>query len=227
MKELFTFRPGTCDENVFVDVFNRNQYRLPDSIGTQGPREAILDIGAHIGSFTQACLERGATRVISFEPEIQNFRFLCTHLEPEIGDGRVFPVRMAVWKPGSRFENLSDYLVEGEEINTGGAYLSACRKEGESSQDRSVACASLDEIVKWMEITKIPILKLDCEGAEMEILKSSNSISLVDRIVGEYHISESITTQSFKGLIESLGFQCEVDPNKDGRTGLFFANRNE
>jgi hypothetical protein len=58
----------------------------------------IVDVGAHVGSFTRACLDRGAGRVISCEPEFHE------HLRANLaayGD-RVTIVPKAIGGPDSR-----------------------------------------------------------------------------------------------------------------------------
>ncbi len=71
MSHSFTFRPGTCDEEVFHAVNACNEYRLPDSFR---PDDIILDIGTHIGSFCNAALERGAQHVYGFRSLYQELR---------------------------------------------------------------------------------------------------------------------------------------------------------
>jgi hypothetical protein len=58
--------------------------RLPERFS---PDDIIIDIGAHIGAFAYACLQRGAGRVIAFEPEPENYALpRLSLLTPENGD---------------------------------------------------------------------------------------------------------------------------------------------
>ena len=52
-----------------------------------------------------------------------------------------------------------------------------------------VQCISIDEIIENNNIDKIELLKIDCEGAEYEILYNSIYFknNIVQNIVGEFH----------------------------------------
>ena len=70
MSHPFTFRAGTCDEQVFRAVNVWNEYRLPRNFA---PDDIIVDVGTHIGSFCHAALERGSHHVYGFEAFGKNF----------------------------------------------------------------------------------------------------------------------------------------------------------
>lgn len=53
---------------VWANVYNRNEYELPDSLAGQ----TVVDLGGHIGSFARLCLDRGAQHVLSYEPLAEN-----------------------------------------------------------------------------------------------------------------------------------------------------------
>ena len=71
------YRPGTQDELAIREVLFGNEYRLPAKFGAD---DRIVDIGAHIGMFAVACLERGARRLWCYEPVQANFDLLDTNL---------------------------------------------------------------------------------------------------------------------------------------------------
>ena len=53
----FYARPETTDSAIFTNVVDDNEYNLPQSFE---PDDIVVDIGAHIGGFSYAALERGA-----------------------------------------------------------------------------------------------------------------------------------------------------------------------
>src|SRR5687768_16400036 len=90
---MFSFRPGTCDWNVYYNIVERNEYELPE---TFSPGDVILDIGAHIGSFSLACLRRGQVRVAAYEAVWENYSLAQAHLV-QFAD-RVSLTHAAVWR---------------------------------------------------------------------------------------------------------------------------------
>src|SRR5262245_45549865 len=89
----FIFRPGTMDEEIFHSVVTYNEYRLPDTLQAE---DIIVDIGAHIGSFCYAVLQRGARHVYGFEPEPGNYECAVRNLQA-FGD-HVHLYNEAIWR---------------------------------------------------------------------------------------------------------------------------------
>lgn len=72
-----TFRPDTCDELVFREVFDEDVYRLRDNDIRVAP---ALDLGANVGAFTIAALMLGCPHVHAVEPYEPNVLQLHTNL---------------------------------------------------------------------------------------------------------------------------------------------------
>lgn len=68
-------RKGTDDTRVFADL------KLYDSIPMQWA--VVLDLGAHIGAFAKYALDRGASRVLSVEPDAGNLVVLHRNLRED------------------------------------------------------------------------------------------------------------------------------------------------
>jgi len=176
---VFTFRPGTADSRIYGAVNGGNEYRLPEAFA---PADIIIDIGAHIGSFSFACLMRGAGRVVAFEAEAENFRLAQQHLR-EYGE-RVEVHNLAVWRsdrPDTAVFHSGYTGTDG--CNTGGGDVLF---QSESTTPRaSTQTISLDAILS--RFAHVRLLKLDCEGSEWPILLTSRMLDWVDAVCGEYH----------------------------------------
>lgn len=221
----FKFRQGTCDANVFHDVVERNEYKLPDKLPKD---DLILDVGGHIGSFTKACLNRGARRIIAFEPDPENYCLFRSNLAVEIGKGWVKIIPAAVSGANAQIQYLTHYLKNRREVNTGGASIFTGRG------DRPVPNINLDTFL----FNELPLqtrifLKLDCEGAEWEILFSlqRNQITRIQSICGEYHPhpkNENLDYVAMDQILKEADFnETFVKPHgnpKDG-LGLFWGKR--
>ena len=69
-------------------------------------------------------------------------------------------------------------------------------------------------------------LKLDCEGAEYEILYGAKDKVLrsIDRIAMEWHkFDASHNPERLSQYLESKGFSVNFKANRNGKTGLIFA----
>jgi FkbM family methyltransferase len=189
MSDVWTFRPGTLDRLVVNDVVCRNEYQLPDCFHAS---DVIIDVGAHIGCFAYAAIQRGSRQVHCYEPDRDNCRRTETHLREYLDAGWVQLSELAVWRSDRnddelRFDGYQPFPksfvgMEGI-INTGNG--SVLWGSGEV-----VAKVALDEAIDRITshgARRIRMLKLDCEGAEWPILLTSQRLHLVDEIVGEFH----------------------------------------
>ena len=125
----------------------------------------VVDIGAHMGTFS--CLAASMARdgrVLSYEPEPSNFALLEENLALNgFAHARAFN-RAVAGEAGARALHLSL-----KPTTTGGHSL---HRNGERSI--SVECTTLDAIVEENGLDRIDFLKLDCEGAELEILQAAS-----------------------------------------------------
>ena len=172
----FTFRGGTCDQSVFHDVCEKNEYGLPGRFKADA---LIIDIGAHIGSFSYACVQRGARRVLAFEPEPENFRLAKFNLHPFRRSVRL--TQKAVWRsdrhPGWLLH--SGYSQTDDNVNTGGGTVLLQPEDSPQHKRKElISTVSLDNILRPFKT--VQLLKLDCEGSEWPILFTSKLLGKVE-----------------------------------------------
>jgi FkbM family methyltransferase len=234
MDPAFRFRPGTSDEEIFRNVIEHNEYRLPDRFPTGA---IIIDIGAHIGSFAYAVSRRGAQRVYSFEADPDNHRLADENLRRFAPNVQLR--HAAVWRSDVRIDHLTISTCP-EPTNTGWREVF-----GDAGAAR-VPAIPLDEIIR--EVTndgrrRIHLLKIDCEGSEFPILMTSQLLHLVDRMVGEWHEIqteanpepipavarvagvERFGREELCQAIERFGFEFWSRHYPPSRLGLFEARR--
>lgn len=189
------FRDGTTDADCWKGIVEGNEYNLPDTLPADG---LVVDIGAHIGSFVQACWNRGARNIIAFEANPTNWEMAFSNVGSLPG---VTVIHKAVGRSDDRFQEhvlIADYerFFDGR-INTGSGTLFP--RNG--TPTTKVRCARFHDIMPY---TDIELLKVDCEGSEWPILYTSN-LMRVKRIVGEYH---SIPPEHERAL--GLPYQCNA-----------------
>lgn len=199
-------RHGTWDRDIFDTVVRDNKYGLPAAFS---PEDVIIDIGAHIGAFSLACLERGAGLVIAVEPEPENFRVLCGNLARHIASGRLVAVNAAVGDG----EGQAGLVCPSEKLNTGGWTT-------RPDDDGPVQVLSLGFLVE----EDVRLIKFDCEGDELRILRDDCYFwDAVDEVVGEYHNCQGAAVRDAL-LAKQTGFDVTLGNDNDGH-GIFIAKR--
>jgi FkbM family methyltransferase len=212
---LLEARPRTLDAAVLKDVFFHQIYGQHG--GSIQDNWIILDIGAHIGAFSASAARaaRGVT-VYAFEPAPENLELLSNNIaRNRLSNVRLSPQAVSGQR-GVRQLHLSDSPA-GHSLH------------GTAPADRqlSVESVTLEEILSRHAIESVDLLKMDCEGAEYEILETASpeTLSRIRRIAMEVHtLDESRTPARLAALLESLGFNVTVE-SKDDSTAMIWAGR--
>ncbi|GAB0117018.1 hypothetical protein Acid7E03_10900 [Acidisoma sp. 7E03] len=151
-------RLRTSDVPVFAQVFIEGQYHSPHL-----PTDAatILDLGSNVGyAAVSFALRYPGARLLAVEPESGNFAALQQNTAA-LG-ARVQALRAAVW--------TRDGSINLHTQDAGGAPLDAW---GFQVSDRPAAmqtpCFSLQSLCDRLDAETIDILKVDIEGAELEV----------------------------------------------------------
>jgi FkbM family methyltransferase len=213
---------------LIADNVLRGEYGALDVRG-----KLVVDVGAHIGAFAILAAEQGASRVLAFEPDAENFRLLSFNASrhPAI-EAR----RAAVWR-SDRHEAVLSWRASSNARNTGGGTVIAGRAIAGVPVDPSVChdvdAVALDAIID--EAGRVGLLKIDAEGSEYPILATSRRLDRVEAIVGEWHDVDGLdasmelpgldawTGDALMDLLEERGYTIET--MADGAAGRFRAMR--
>jgi FkbM family methyltransferase len=213
-------------EHVYASIVYLDEYRLGDC--RFDPDDVIIDVGAHIGTFSYLCHTKGSRAIYCFEPAERNFELLQSNLGSLPG---VHLSRTAVWRSDSERPlelTLSGAAGENTGANSllaGGQIIDFPAQALIGSSREKVSALPLDEILGRFE--HVTLLKIDCEGSEFPILLTSRQLHRVKRIVGEVHEIElammpvldpgsrvegydSYRLEDLVRRLESLGFSVEV-----------------
>ena len=211
-------RGGTADVRVFKDVF------LKDTYGVVGPEtlECVVDIGGHIGLFAIHA-SRFAGRVISVEPMPANTELFRRNVA-EAGRENIELVECAVAGKAGTLE----MFVSGNP-----AGHSAVRSlADDAGVSRTVRACTLAQLFEKRQVTRCSLLKMDCEGAEYEILHGTgpDTLASIDRLSLEYHDvgvqNPGHTAQGLVQLLSRAGFRVRCSPSRHRpRLGRLLAER--
>jgi FkbM family methyltransferase len=208
---------------IWEDLFYDRDYRI-------GPDDIVVDIGANIGIFSLFAAHRGAT-VYSVEPDEHNFRLLCSNVERNGLCRKVHPFCCAVAKNDG---TIALYVPEAQGLCASGLITTSLTQiENLSGNDQSrvsitrVKSVSLPSLFRKIGEPKITLLKLDTEGAELDILAGANADDLrgVERVVMETHAAYA--ERELYHLVRRLGFEVITFEKLTGpfSTGYLYAVR--
>ena len=200
-------RPGTEDVPTFQSMIADDEYGLRETRFVA--EEVIVDIGAHIGCFALSAWQRGSRNIHAYEPQPDNFRLLALNAEKLPG---VHPYQVAVQgQSGQVF--LSNTSLQD--------YWTLHTRTGMEPTAVAVGAVSLDEIAAQTGF--IRLLKLDCEGAEFDILSKATCLTRIAQIIGEGH-GWAGTKEEFIAILKRNGFNVEIRKHETG-LWLFSARR--
>jgi len=148
--------------------------------------EIVVDIGANQGFFTCYVAAQGA-KVFAFEPFTESFQTLMENLEINQFSDQVIARPWAIGGKNGLAELLyTDWLGGGmNTIKSEFAKSTNINTLGSTE----VNCFTLPYIMDEFNIPKIRLCKIDCEGAELDILKQLDHkyLKRIDAFVLEYH----------------------------------------
>jgi FkbM family methyltransferase len=150
----------------------------------------FIDAGANVGTFSRKMLNafRIAT-IVAFEPVPQTFAVLKRRMA---GFPQIRPVQAALGEqPGSATMHL--YAQSG--------WNRIVSETDTNSETVIVDVTTIDEFCERMNLTKISLLKTDCEGYDNKVVRGADRMLRAGRVDAVY---------------------CEVNFRRDGAHGDFF-----
>lgn len=199
-------RPTTtsmADLFVIKEVFIHETYQ--DILTLIGSKPLnVVDIGANLGSFCIWLHHRiGLNRAYCFEPEADSFKLLNFNLAHN-RCSTVQPTQAAMGGWARTAE------IQLNESSPGGTSLYGERPFSSRKSATIIKVLAFDE---WLASVpeSFDLLKLDCEGAEWEILRKcgKNTFPKFRVVVAEVHDDPEgkHRVDEFKPLMEELGFR--------------------
>ena len=198
-------RVRSTDLMALTNVWMVNEYDVEDF--EINVNDTIIDIGAHVGLFSLLVSQLCKTgKILSFEPARENFDLFVSNLKLNHVKN-ILPFNMVVSKNSGR----SNLFLNNDQ--------SAHSIFSKSSESVNVESISLQKIFEDNKISSCKLLKLDCEGAEYEIIDSLplEYLGRIQNLVIEYHSADT-KPELVKNLIlkiKNAGFKIETRPHHD------------
>jgi len=183
-----------------------------DSLLAALPKGAVfLDVGAHIGIFTmKASRQVGPQgRAVAFEPNPETLAML----RDNVAANRMDNVTVEGIACTDKEQELTLYAAPV--INTGASSLSqsnAAYGDGQAPRPFQVRGRPIDDVVRELNLTHVDAIKIDVEGAELQVLRGAVETlkrfhpKIVIEIVPAQLASFHTTPEEVASLIKSTGY---------------------
>jgi FkbM family methyltransferase len=162
---------------------NHNVYNFDNINFKQG--DVVIDIGANIGMVSLLLAKKYPfLKIYAFEPVKDTYENFKSNIKlNNIPDSTITAYNMAVTKDGRDICMSHDPLFSGKSNMFNLSNNILCKKINH------VKSITLDEIFKQDNISEVKLLKIDCEGAEYEILYNTKLENLknINHLRGEFH----------------------------------------
>ncbi len=174
-----------------------------------GKCSVFVDVGAFLGGYTLRAAAAGAL-VIALEPEEENFSILLRNISENNLQSNITPLRIGAF---STYGKMPLYVQDNFYATY--SLLSGNRIKG------FIEVKPLDEIGEIASQHSIDLLKIDVEGAEIEVIRGAIETLRKTR----YLMVETSYMRRFESLLKSLGFiRCDVEKHGTYFNVLFRRN---
>ncbi len=206
----FIVRARTMDKAILKEVWIRNIYDKHGIFVEKG--DTIIDIGAQVGMFSVYASERSQSgNVYAFEPFIENYERLARH--KAINNKQ----NIFIYNEGVSSTEGIQTLYLSPDNNTGGHSL---HLKNHSDKKVDIRTIRLADFCARHNINRIDFLKMDCEGAEFDILFSDEAIlQKVNKLIMECHPFNNNKVATMVELLERNGFAVIREVN-EGTSGV-------
>lgn len=203
---------------LFREIWVDRSYDPAEEIGSAPCM--IVDIGAHVGLFSIWAASRcPRARIVAVEPSPRAARYLRANVARN-HLGQVTVVEAACG--GSRRRAVLH--------RRGAEMMSSLYADRVGTSDGvEVDVITLEDVFRANGVERCDLLKLDCEGAEYEIVLGAGPAALgrVRRVVMECHRGGAATPLDLERHLAASGFDVRRTPSMDGIHEYLYAARPE
>ena len=208
-------RTRSTDLQAFTNVWILKEYKIEGFEIIEN--DVIIDVGGHIGLFAlYASLKCPNGKIISIEPHPQNFLLLKENMANSKLKEIVF-INKAITNSNREIDLFIDSLDD-----------SAHSIYGNGKNSMKIKSTTLENIMTENQISKCNMLKMDCEGAEFEIIESLSDDQLfkIEKLCFEYHLKgNSISSlEILKNRLEKMSYNVNIKPTNDF-LGMLYAKK--
>lgn len=215
---IYIFRNGIkiktqagVDSVTIFSIFIKKVY------GEVEPNSIVIDIGANIGVYSIFAALKNAM-VYSYEPESKNFKLLLENIRLNNFEKNIQPFCIGI---SGREEERELYL--------GSSPFHSFYFHQNGGKKTKIKCIPLKKIFEENNIERCDILKIDCEGAEFEILYNTpfECFKKIKKICLEYHLNKNHRIEDLLNFLKEKGFEIIKFKKESKNTGNVWLLNNE
>lgn len=212
------------DTIILRDLYVNRPYTLKGEYFPDNEDVCIVDIGAHIGLWSVLIAHKSKNvRLLSYEPHPFNYRCMVCNIGHNRLQNRIKAFNMAVTGTDGRVKLYIDSKTSIHSIYFDWTDTDAFIE---------VPSTTLKKIFIDNKLATIDFLKLDCEGAEYEILFNTPKTYLrkIKKIALEAHLVDGYSISQLKDFLSDCGFDLMHIKGKLERSqikGMLYAWRNQ
>lgn len=201
----YNFRNGIkIKTNEGIDAATIALIFIKKDYGKIKNNSTIIDIGVNIGVFSvYATTLSKNTKVYAYEPMPKNFNLLLDNIQINKVENAIIPFKLGI---SSHKETRRLFLASGSPFHS--IYSDKNEKYIE------IDCIALKDVFDENKIKYCDVLKIDCEGAEFEILYNTPEeyFLKIKEIRLEYHNQkkENYNIKSLIKFLENNGFKVSL-----------------
>ena len=202
--------------SIFREIFENKVYTNAIVEIEQG--DIVFDVGANIGVFSLFASMVKDVKIYGFEPHPDNFKLYTKNIEVN-NKSNITGLNCALGN-----EDSSRYLVNG--VIPGGHKITNHKNNERNESALKVETFSLASIMKKHQINQIDFMKLDCEGAEGEIISSMRTEDLqnVRKIAIEFHDNHSLLNHNqILERLQKADFETQIKWDGNSNYGYIYA----
>lgn len=196
-------------DQIWRDQLYDEYYEISDN-------STVIDLGANQGVFTIYAASKGA-RVFCYEPEPCNYNILKSNINRNALNSKVISCQSALSKDSGI---LKMYMTKGGDGESPGLFTSSMtlvEKNGDLNIETvNVKSITLEDVLKKHSLEYVQLLKVDCEGSELDILLSTNDkcFEKIENIVMKTH--DNYSQKAMCNRLIELGYEVISYKKMDG-----------
>lgn len=186
------FGQGAGELASYIEVFTNGDYEIGHPL--VHPGEAVIDVGANIGLFSiSQALKHRDSQIYAFEPNPEAYARLKKNLQAN-DIGNVTAINRAVYSSCRSVQFLAtDLTIVGR--------LASAETNGRTR----VVAVTLDGFCSERAIQSVGLLKIDVEGAEVEVLRGADqTLGKSRQVLVECH--STLLEEQTDAILASRGF---------------------
>jgi FkbM family methyltransferase len=180
-KTKFLLRTSTSDNKVFNQIIDAKEYypliEIIKSRQALDSIETIIDAGANVG-FTAFFFRNHfpKAKIFCIEADSANFLQLNMNIKVNHEENNIKVLHRALWY------NDNDELFINDEFRDGDSWSKSVSKKSGFESTKKVKSITLNSTMSDNGISKIDILKIDIEGAEVDLFNDDAFVKTLERV---------------------------------------------